>query len=137
MHFHKKILFSFFLLSCASENYPRLYHVESKAPSLSWQDIENLEHMGPTLIDRGVNFAVYSENATRIEILLFDDPESELPAQQYEMERTGDIWNLYIEGLGIGQHYGYVAWGPNWEYDPEWLPGSIHGFISSHRLHPT
>ncbi|MEC7983979.1 MAG: alpha-amylase family glycosyl hydrolase, partial [Myxococcota bacterium] len=104
--------------------------MESKAPSLSWEDIENLEHMGPTLIDRGVNFAVYSENATRIELLLFDDPESELPAQQYEMERTGDIWNLYIEGLGIGQHYGYVAWGPNWEYDPEWLPGSIHGFIS-------
>ena len=62
--------------------------------------------------------------------LLFDDPESDLPAQQFEMERNGDIWNIYVEGLGIGQHYGYIAWGPNWEYDPNWLPGNIDGFIS-------
>ena len=93
VHFHKKIVLSLFLLSCASENYPRLYHLEPKAPSLSWEAIENLDHMGPTIVDRGINFAVYSENATRIELLLFDDPESDLPAQQYEMQRTSEEWN--------------------------------------------
>ena len=62
------------LLSCASENYARLYHTEAKAPSLTWEDIENFEHMGPVLVDRGVNFRTYSANAERIEILLFDDP---------------------------------------------------------------
>ena len=118
------------LLSCASENYPRIYHTESKAPSLSWEGIEALDHMGPTIIDRGVNFAVYSEAAERIELLLFDDPESELPTQQYEMTRQGDVWNLYVEGLGLGQHYGYIAWGPNWPYDPEFFPGSTIGFLS-------
>ncbi len=116
------------LLSCAAENYPRIYHTESKAPSLTWEGIESLDHMGPTLIDRGVNFAVYSEAAERIELLLFDDPESELPTQQYEMIRQGDVWNIYIEGLGLGQHYGYIAWGPNWTYDPAFYPGSTIGF---------
>ena len=86
VHFSKKIILSSFLLSCASENYQRLYHLESKAPSLSWEELENLDHMGPTMVDRGVNFSVYSENATRIELVLFDDPESELPTQQYEMD---------------------------------------------------
>ena len=118
------------LLSCASDNYTRLYHIEDKAPSLSWEDIENLDHMGPTLVDRGINFAVYSENATRIEIALFDDPESELPTQQFEMTRQGDVWNVYVEGVGLGQHYGYIAWGPNWPYDEEWYPGSTIGFLS-------
>src|SRR5262249_41384731 len=41
----------------------------------------------------------------------------------------GDVWNVYVEGVGLGQHYGYVAWGPNWTYDPDWYPGSIKGFV--------
>ena len=117
-----------FLMSCASEVYPRLYHTEGKAPSLTWEGIEALDHMGPTLVDRGVNFAVYSENAERIELALFDDPESELPTWQIPMVRQGDVWNLYVEGVGVGQHYGYIAWGPNWTYTEDFFPGSIHGF---------
>lgn len=118
------------LLSCATENYARLYHVESKAPSLSWEDIENLKHMGPTVIDRGVNFCTFSEHAERIEILLFDDPESDLPTQQFPLIQRENLWCIYIEGIGLGQHYGYIAWGPNWVYDPEWLPGTTLGFNS-------
>ena len=116
---------------CASENYARLYHTEVKAPSLEWENLENMDHMGATLTDRGVNFALYSENATRVELLLFDDPESNQPTQQFELERINDsLWNIYVEGIGEGQHYGYIAWGPNWEYDEQWLPGRIDGFIT-------
>ncbi len=115
---------------CTSEKYSRLYHTEVIAPSLNWDSIESLDHMGPKIIDNGVNFSVYSENATRIDLLLFDDPEADLPTQQYEMNRSGNVWNIYVEGLGIGQHYGYIAWGPNWEYDPEWTPGNIEGFVA-------
>jgi isoamylase len=117
-------------LGCASEDYSRLYHTEEKAPSLSWDDIEALDLLGPTVIDGGVNFSVYSENATRLEVLLFDDPESALPAQQYELARRGDVWNVFVEGLGEGQYYGFVAWGPNWPYDEEWFPGSTAGFLT-------
>jgi glycogen operon protein len=87
-----------------------------------------MEHMGPTLVDRGVNFTVWSERAERIDLLLFDDPEADLPVQRFEMTRQGDVWNLYVEGVGVGQHYGFAAWGPNWVYDEEWLPGRIEGF---------
>ena len=61
------------MAGCASENYARLYHTEVKAPSFEWGNLENMEHMGPQITDRGVNFCLYSENATRIEILFFDN----------------------------------------------------------------
>jgi len=116
------------LMSCASEVYPRLYHVEPKAPSLAWDEIEALDHMGPSIVDRGTNFAVYSAAAERIELALFDDPESDLPTWQIPMTRQGDVWNVYVEGVGVGQHYGYIAWGPNWTYDESFYPGSVIGF---------
>ena len=80
-------MFLSILFSCASENYARLYHTETKAPSLTWEDIQDMKYMGPTIVDRGVNFSVYSANATRIELLLFDDPESNLPTQQFEIHK--------------------------------------------------
>jgi pullulanase/glycogen debranching enzyme len=73
------------LYSCANDNYVRLYHTEPKAPSYNAQDIEALNLLGPTLVDKGVNFGVYSERAERMEVLLFDDPESNLPTRQFPM----------------------------------------------------
>ena len=108
---------------------PRLYHTEDYAPSLSSDGIEALEHMGATLIDQGVNFAVYSARAERLELLLFESADDELPVQQFEMAQIGDVWNLYVEGVGIGQGYGFAAWGPNWPYDPEFVPGTNTGFL--------
>ena len=57
------------------------------------------------------------------------------------MARFGDVWNLHVEGVGLGQHYGFVAWGPNWPYDPEFFPGSQIGFLkdvdeNGHRFNP-
>ncbi|MFL5321224.1 MAG: glycogen debranching protein [Myxococcaceae bacterium] len=115
-------------LSCGPTDSVRLYASQPKAPSYKAEDIEALKVMGPTIVDRGVNFAVYSEHATRLELMLFEDPESNLPTKTYPMERFGNVWNLFVEGIGPGQHYGYRAWGPNWEYDPTWIPGSITGF---------
>src|SRR5687767_9407737 len=86
--------------ACAKDDYVRLYASHDKAPSLKAEDIEALKHLGPTLIDRGVNFGVYSERATRLELLLFEDPESNRPARQLEMTRFGDVWNVYVEGIG-------------------------------------
>jgi glycogen operon protein len=108
----------------------RLYRTQPIAPSLTAEAVEALDTLGPTVTDLGVNFSVYSERATRIDLLLFDDPEASQPTQQLQMQRFGDVWNLYVEGVGYGQHYGYIAWGPNWPWDPEWTPGTIHGFIA-------
>ncbi len=124
------MMMALLLLACASEDYIHLYQTSDLAPSLTWAGIEALDHMGPTVIDGGVNFAVYSENAERIELLLFDDPESELPTWQIPMVpgAAGEVWNVYVEGIGRGQHFGYIAWGPNWTYDADWYPGSPLGF---------
>jgi glycogen operon protein len=118
------------LVGCNGEEYTQLYDTEDKAPSLEWADIAAMDHMGPVIVDQGVNFCVWSERATRIDLLLFDDPESELPVQRFPLTRTGDLWTLYVEGIGLGQHYGFIAWGPNWPEDPEWLPGQIDGFLT-------
>ncbi len=119
-----------FLVACPNGDYARLYHTDPKAPSLAQPDIENLATLGPTLIDKGVNFSVYSERAERVELLLFDDPESNQPTKQFPMVRMGDVWNLYVEGVGLGQHYGFIAFGPNWTYDKDWYPGSVKGFLA-------
>lgn len=126
---------------CAQGDYAALFSAEEKAPSIDEGDIVGLNTLGPTLVDQGVNFSVYSENAERIELLLFLDPESERPDFRYPMKRMGNVWNLYVEGVGRGTHYGYVAWGPNWTYSEDWYPGSIEGFKADvidggHRYNP-
>ncbi len=127
--------------ACANPDYIRLYHREDKAPSLDWTAIGELEHLGPTLIDRGTNFGVYSASATAVDVLLFDDPESTQPTAQFALTRYGDVFNVYVEGVGPGQHYGIIAWGPNWEVEGSFLPGTVNGFRADvdeggHRMNP-
>lgn len=116
--------------ACDPEGGARLYATEPFAPSLTEAEVANLDHLGPQLVDLGVNFSVYSANAERMELFLFDDPEADRPTRRFEMERFGDVWSLYVEGIGRGQHYGYVAWGPNWTYSPDFYPGSVEGFVA-------
>ncbi len=116
---------------CAAEDYTRLYETSAVAPGWTWDDIRTMDHMGPEIVDSGVNFVLYSERAERVELLLFDDPESELPTWQTTLTRDpegGPLWSAYVEGVGLGQHYGYIAWGPNWTYDEAWVPGSTIGY---------
>jgi glycogen operon protein len=71
---------------------------------------------GATWDGTGVNFAIYSENATGVKLCLFDDmgqPEKECIELR---ECTGYVWHCYIPGLSIGQLYGYRVEGP---YEPE------------------
>jgi len=65
----------------------------------------------------GVNFAVYSENATRVEVVLFDSPEDTAPSLTVALpEKTAAIWHGYIPQLRPGQLYGLRVHGP---YDPQ------------------
>jgi isoamylase len=61
---------------------------------------------------RGVNFAVFSANATRLEVCLFDaDGKTEI-ARVALPENTDEVWHGYIAGLRAGQLYGLRAHGP-------------------------
>ncbi len=64
---------------------------------------------------KGVNFAIYSENATAIDLCLFDDPRAPEAARIRLPETTAHVFHGYVGGLGPGQLYGYRVDGP---YDP-------------------
>ncbi len=115
---------------CASDADPHLYSTKPIAPGLTQAQVTSLSVLGATQIGTGVNFSVFSQNATRVDLALFDSPTDSQPAQQFPMVRTGDVWNIYVDGLGYGANYGYIAWGPNWPHDDNWHPGSIAGFVA-------
>jgi isoamylase len=69
--------------------------------------------LGATWDGRGVNFALYSEHAERVELCLLDERDEEVRLKLYE--RTAFVWHGYVEGLAPGQRYGYRVHGP---YEP-------------------
>ena len=60
----------------------------------------------------GVNFAVFSANATKIELCLFSAETQQEIARIPLPERTGPVWHGYLHDLPIGTLYGYRAHGP-------------------------
>jgi glycogen operon protein len=64
----------------------------------------------------GVNFALFSAHATKVELCLFDDEGKEELCRIALPAKTGDIWHGYVPDLKPGQVYGYRVHGP---YAPE------------------
>jgi isoamylase len=71
---------------------------------------------GATWDGTGVNFSIYSEDATGVELCLFDDPKSAVCRTIPIRESTGHVWHCYVPGIWPGQFYGFRIYGP---YDPE------------------
>ncbi len=72
--------------------------------------------IGATYDGFGVNFAVFSEHAERVELCLFaDDTRTEI-ARVPLLERDGDVWHVYVHGIVPGAAYGFRVYGP---YQPE------------------
>ncbi|MFN3280704.1 MAG: glycogen debranching protein GlgX [Tabrizicola sp.] len=72
--------------------------------------------MGASLTGDGVNFAVFSAHAERIELCLFTPDGRKELARLPITERDGDIWHIEVCGLTVGTVYGFRAYGP---YAPE------------------
>jgi glycogen operon protein len=64
----------------------------------------------------GVNFCVFSRNATALDLLLFDRAEDGRPARVIGLDprrnRTFYYWHVFVRGVESGQLYGYRAQGP-------------------------
>lgn len=72
--------------------------------------------LGATWTGEGINFAIYSEGATKIELCTFDTPQAKIESQRIVLpEHTGKVWHALIVGMNPGQLYGYRVHGP---YDP-------------------
>jgi glycogen operon protein len=69
--------------------------------------------LGATWAGDGTNFSLFSENAERVELCLFDDEDNETRVEL--TERTAYLWHGFLPGVGPGQRYGYRVHGP---YDP-------------------
>src|SRR4051794_3063392 len=70
--------------------------------------------LGPVYDGQGTNFSLFSENAERVELCLFDDHDVE--RRITVRERTAFNWHCYLPGVGPGQRYGYRVHGP---YEPK------------------
>ncbi len=72
--------------------------------------------LGATWDGRGTNFALFSANAEKVELCLFD-PQGRRELERIELpERSEDVWHGYLNDVSPGQLYGYRVHGP---YAPE------------------
>jgi glycogen operon protein len=72
--------------------------------------------LGATFDGEGVNFALFSAHAERVELCLFSDDGRKERARIPLLERDGDVWHVHVGGLTPGTKYGYRVHGP---YRPE------------------
>ncbi len=78
---------------------------------------------GATCVDGGVNFALFSAHATKVEVCIYDDAGQHETARFALPEYTDEVWHGFVPGLGPGTRYGYRVHGP---YEP----------LNGHRFNP-
>ena len=86
------------------------------------QNVRYLNYANQTWIDvstrcelrrAGVNFALFSQVAQKVELCLFDEEDRETRVEM--TEQNSYVWHNYLPGIQPGQRYGYRVYGP---YDP-------------------
>jgi isoamylase len=78
--------------------------------------------LGATFDGTGVNFALFSEVASRVELCLMGEDGEETRVELIEVD--GNVWHAYIPRIQPGQRYGYRVYGP---YEP----------VKGHRCNPS
>src|SRR6266853_2713336 len=97
-------------------SFPHLRQFFS-SPSTGTRMSAELPHpMGATWDGRGANFALFSANAQKVELCLFDSQGRREIERITLPERTEDVWHGYVSDVVPGQLYGYRVHGP---YEPE------------------
>ena len=110
-----------FQAKCAPLNEVARHPAEPAAPPTIQHTVAELGAgrsfpLGATVLPGGVNFSVFSKQADRVDLLLFDDAEAQDPKQIIELEprmhRTYHYWHVFVPGVCAGQLYAYRASGP-------------------------
>ena len=84
--------------------------------------------------DGNGTFAVYSKNATKILLEIYDVAYGKDAKYDYWMEKGSDnIWRAKLKDVPVGTLYAFRAWGPNWIFDEDWSRGNNdEGFVSDY-----
>ncbi|MDD5435669.1 MAG: alpha-amylase family glycosyl hydrolase, partial [Nitrospira sp.] len=91
--------------------YELVHRTKKKVSAGSYYPLGATPHKG------GINFAIYSQHASEVFLLLFDNPDSE-PTDVIKLEnRTKYIWHTFVHRLKPGQLYAYKVRG---EYNPRY-----------------
>ena len=70
--------------------------------------------LGASFDGSGVNFALFSEHAIRVDLCLFDSPDTPSEAQTIALpEKSDQVWHGYLPDVRPGQIYGYRVHGPH------------------------
>ena len=73
--------------------------------------------LGATVMDEGVNFALFSENATGVDLCLFDHADAPEETLRIRLtEHTDQVWHCFLPWVKAGQFYGYRVYG---QYEPK------------------
>ena len=82
--------------------------------------------LGASVNDYGVNFALWSARADRVQLVIWENPDSPRPTQIIDLSagehKTGKVWHIQVEGLRPDVRYGYRVDGPSSvgnRFDPE------------------
>ncbi|MDP9898864.1 glycogen debranching protein GlgX [Variovorax ginsengisoli] len=78
---------------------------------------------GASYTGDGVNFAIFSAHATRVDVCIYDESGTEELARLTLPEYTDEVWHGFVPGLKPGARYGYRVHGP---YEP----------LNGHRFNP-
>lgn len=75
--------------------------------------------LGASVQESGVNFSLYSKDASRVLLHLFEDADATCPSHTFELNplrhKRGHYWFIFVCNIGHGQIYGFQVDGP-------WLP---------------
>jgi len=67
--------------------------------------------LGATVYPDGVNFSVFAQGNTALELLLFDQADDSLPSRTSTLDpvvnRSRDYWHVFVPGIKVGQIYGF------------------------------
>ena len=100
--------------------------------------------LGAHFVAEGATFAVFSRNAERILLEIYDQAMGQDARYAYWMVKnpTNNIWRLFLRDVPPGTLYGFRCWGPNWPFTTAWeRGGSGAGFLADvdargHRFNP-
>ncbi|MGP1603160.1 MAG: chitobiase/beta-hexosaminidase C-terminal domain-containing protein [Treponema sp.] len=88
--------------------------------------------LGAHISGSETTFALYSANASKILLEIYDNKYGSDAKYDYWMKKgSDDVWRAKIKSAPHGTVYAFRCWGPNWEFDKAWTRGgSDKGFKS-------